>query len=194
MQNYFQLCPKRYPLRKKVWAQNLAKVLGSGILLRESPFLILRKNPNPGQAMRNTQLCFHPNSCQKTKTGSDTSFQSLLWEGHDRLVFNGTRKPHSSTYSPSVSKTFVSGTQKSVTEHKAKKSLSHPSHSKPDSMVTPHNKAKSLSVRQPGNKSNSALGSPAQELLAHIILALCPGTRIAAPAQDLSCQSVGLRS
>jgi hypothetical protein len=61
-------------------------------------------------------------------------------------------------------------------------------------MVTPHNKAKSLSVRQPGNKSNSALGSPAQELLAHIILALCPGTRIAAPAQDLSYQSVGLRS
>jgi hypothetical protein len=81
MQNYFQLCPKRYPLRKKVWAQNLAKVLGSGILLRESPFLILRKNPNPGQAMRNTQLCFHPNSCQERRPRLDLTLASNPYFG-----------------------------------------------------------------------------------------------------------------
>jgi hypothetical protein len=76
MQNYFQLCPKRYPLRKKVWAQNLAKVLGTGILQREYPFLMLRRNPNPAQAMRNTQLCLHPNSCQERGPRQDLAIAS----------------------------------------------------------------------------------------------------------------------
>jgi hypothetical protein len=76
MQNYLQLCPKRYPLRKKVWAQNLAKVLGTGILQREYPFLMLRRNPNPAQAMRNTQLCLHPNSCQERGPRQDLAIAS----------------------------------------------------------------------------------------------------------------------
>lgn len=38
-------------------------------------------------------------------------------------------------------------------------------------------------------------GGPVQGLLGpHLVLALCPGVRMAAPAQDLSDQSVGLRS
>nr|XP_055173803.1 protein SPT2 homolog isoform X2 [Nyctereutes procyonoides] len=97
---------------------------------------------------------------ERTKAGSVNCSQPLLREGHNRPVFNGAGKPHSSTYSPSVSKTCAKGTQKSVTEHKAKKSPPHPSHSRPGPMVTPHSKAKSPSVRQPGNSSSSAPGRP----------------------------------
>ncbi|XP_038286595.1 protein SPT2 homolog isoform X1 [Canis lupus familiaris] len=97
---------------------------------------------------------------ERTKAGSVNCSQPLLREGHNRPVFNGAGKPHSSTYSPSVSKTCAKGTQKSVTEHKAKKSPPHPSHSRPGPMVTPHSKAKSPSVRHPGNSSSSAPGRP----------------------------------
>ncbi|XP_032270539.1 protein SPT2 homolog isoform X1 [Phoca vitulina] len=97
---------------------------------------------------------------ERTKAGSVNCSQPLLREGHDRPVFNGVGKPHSSTYSPSVPKTSAKGTQKSATEHKAKKSPPHPSHSRPGSMVTPQNKAKSPGVRQPGNSSSSAPGRP----------------------------------
>ncbi|XP_021541514.1 protein SPT2 homolog isoform X2 [Neomonachus schauinslandi] len=97
---------------------------------------------------------------ERTKAGSVNCSQPLLREGHDRPVFNGVGKPHSRTYSPSVPKTSAKGTQKSATEHKAKKSPPHPSHSRPGSMVTPHNKAKSPGVRQPGNSSSSAPGRP----------------------------------
>ncbi|XP_053418067.1 protein SPT2 homolog [Nycticebus coucang] len=98
---------------------------------------------------------------ERTKAGSGNSSQPSLHEGHNRPVFNGAGKAHSSTYSSSVPKTSASGMQKSVTEHKAKKSLSHPSHSRP--VITPHNKIKSPGVRQPGSSSNSASGrlSPA---------------------------------
>ncbi|XP_004415709.1 PREDICTED: protein SPT2 homolog [Odobenus rosmarus divergens] len=94
---------------------------------------------------------------ERTKAGSVSCSQPLLREGHDRPVFNGAGKPHSSTYSPSVPKTSAKGTQKSATEHKAKKSPPHPSHSRPGSMVTPHNKAKNPGVRQLGNSNSSSL-------------------------------------
>uniref|UniRef100_A0A7N5K3P4 Protein SPT2 homolog n=1 Tax=Ailuropoda melanoleuca TaxID=9646 RepID=A0A7N5K3P4_AILME len=97
---------------------------------------------------------------ERTKAGSVNCSQPLLREGHDRPVFNGAGKPHSSTYSPSVPKTSAKGTQRSATEHKAKKSPPHPSHSRPGPVVTPHSKAKSLGVRQPGNSSSSAPGRP----------------------------------
>ncbi|XP_045413618.1 protein SPT2 homolog [Lemur catta] len=97
---------------------------------------------------------------ERTKAGSGNISQPSLREGHNRPVFNGAGKPHSSTYSPSVPKTSASGTQKSVTEHKAKKSPSHPNHSRPGPVVPPHNKAKSAGVRQPGSSSNSAPGRP----------------------------------
>lgn len=96
---------------------------------------------------------------ERTKMGSGNCSQPLLREGHDRPVFNGSGKTHSSTYSPSVPKTSAKGTQKSATEHKAKKSP-HLSHSRPGSMVTPHNKAKSPGVRQPGSSSSAAPGRP----------------------------------
>ncbi|XP_076970308.1 protein SPT2 homolog isoform X2 [Tamandua tetradactyla] len=97
----------------------------------------------------------------KSMPGERTKAVTSLREGHDRPVFNGAGKPHSSTYSPRVPKTSASGTQKSTTEHKAKKPpLSHPSHSRPGPLVTPHSKAKSPGIRQPGSSSNSALGHP----------------------------------
>ncbi|GAB5577655.1 protein SPT2 homolog isoform X1 [Prionailurus iriomotensis] len=98
---------------------------------------------------------------ERTKAGSGNCSQPLLREGHDRPVFNGAGKPHSSTYSPSVPKTSAKGPQKSATEHKAKKSPPHPSHSRPGPVVTPHNKAKGPGVvRQPGSSSSSAPGRP----------------------------------
>ncbi|XP_032022333.1 protein SPT2 homolog [Hylobates moloch] len=97
---------------------------------------------------------------ERIKAGSGNSSQPSLREAHDRPVFNGAGKPHSSTSSPSVPKTSASRTQKSAIEHKAKKFPSHPSHSRPGPMVTPHNKAKSPGVRQPGSSSSSAPGQP----------------------------------
>ncbi|XP_003254349.2 protein SPT2 homolog [Nomascus leucogenys] len=97
---------------------------------------------------------------ERIKAGSGNSSQPSLREGHDRPVFNGAGKPHSSTSSPSVPKTSASRTQKSAIEHKAKKFPSHPSHSRPGPMVTPHNKAKSPGIRQPGSSSSSAPGQP----------------------------------
>uniref|UniRef100_A0A2K5QLC8 Protein SPT2 homolog n=1 Tax=Cebus imitator TaxID=2715852 RepID=A0A2K5QLC8_CEBIM len=97
---------------------------------------------------------------ERIKTGSGNSSQPLLREGHDRPVFNGAGKPPSSTCSPSIPKTSASRTQKSAMEHKAKKSPSNPSHSRPGSMVTPHDKAKSPGVKQLGSSSSSAPGQP----------------------------------
>ncbi|KAM5248908.1 protein SPT2 homolog [Ctenodactylus gundi] len=98
---------------------------------------------------------------ERTKAGSGNSSQPSLREGHDRPIFNGAGKSHSSTSSPSVSKTSAGGTQKYATEHKAKKfPPSHPCHSKPGPMVTPQSKAKSPGVRQPGSNSSSAPGRP----------------------------------
>uniref|UniRef100_G1S7V8 Protein SPT2 homolog n=1 Tax=Nomascus leucogenys TaxID=61853 RepID=G1S7V8_NOMLE len=97
---------------------------------------------------------------ERIKAGSGNSSQPSLREGHDRPVFNGAGKPHSSTSSPSVPKTSASRTHKSAIEHKAKKFPSHPSHSRPGPMVTPHNKAKSPGIRQPGSSSSSAPGQP----------------------------------
>ncbi|EPQ02463.1 Protein SPT2 like protein [Myotis brandtii] len=96
---------------------------------------------------------------ESTKAGSSNCPQPSLWKDHDRPVFNGAGKTHSSTYSPSVPKTSAKGTQKSVTENKAKKSPPHPSHSRPGPVVTPH-KAKSPSVKQPGSSSSPAPGRP----------------------------------
>ncbi|XP_006093864.1 protein SPT2 homolog isoform X1 [Myotis lucifugus] len=96
---------------------------------------------------------------ERTKAGSSNCSQPSLRKDHDRPVFNGGGKTHSSTYSPSVPKTSAKGMQKSVTEHKAKKSPPHPSHSRPGPVVTPH-KAKSPGVKQPGSSSSLAPGRP----------------------------------
>uniref|UniRef100_G1PZX4 Protein SPT2 homolog n=1 Tax=Myotis lucifugus TaxID=59463 RepID=G1PZX4_MYOLU len=96
---------------------------------------------------------------ERTKAGSSNCSQPSLRQDHDRPVFNGAGKTHSSTYSPSVPKTSAKGTQKSVTEHKAKTSPPHPSHSRPGPVVTPH-KAKSPGVKQPGSSSSPAPGRP----------------------------------
>lgn len=45
---------KATALRKKVWVQNFTKFLQTGILLpQECPCLILRRNPDPAQPVRN---------------------------------------------------------------------------------------------------------------------------------------------
>nr|XP_017513820.2 protein SPT2 homolog [Manis javanica] len=97
---------------------------------------------------------------ERTKARSGSCSQPLLREGHDRSVFNGAGKPNCSTYSPSVPKTYTKGTQRSATEHKAKKSPPYPIHSRPGPVVTPHNKAKSPGVRQPGSSSSSGTARP----------------------------------
>ncbi|CAH7459737.1 protein SPT2 homolog [Phodopus roborovskii] len=98
---------------------------------------------------------------ERAKAGSGASSQPSLREGHNRPVFNGAGKPRPSTCSPSVPKTSASGTQKSSSEHKAKKPLpSHPSHSKPGPTAPSHNKAKGSGIRQPGSNSGSTPGRP----------------------------------
>ncbi|XP_051004520.1 protein SPT2 homolog [Acomys russatus] len=98
---------------------------------------------------------------ERTKAGSASSSQPSLREGHNRPVFNGAGKPRPSTCSPSVPKTSATGTQKSASEHKAKKSLpSHSSHSKPGPTGLSHNKANIPGVRQPGSNVGSAPGRP----------------------------------
>lgn len=97
-------------------------------------------------------------SGERTKMGSGSCSQPVLREGHDKTVFNGVGKPHSSTYSPSVPKMSAKGTQKSATEHKTKRSPPQPSHSRSASMGTPHNKTKSPGLRQPGCNSSLVPG------------------------------------
>ncbi|XP_055990432.1 protein SPT2 homolog [Sorex fumeus] len=99
-------------------------------------------------------------SGERTKVSSGSCSQRLLQEGHDRTVFNGAGKPHSSTNSPCVPKMSAKGTQKSATEHKAKKLPPQPIHSRPASMVTPPSKTKSPGVRQPGSGSSLVPGRP----------------------------------
>ncbi|XP_040844422.1 protein SPT2 homolog isoform X1 [Ochotona curzoniae] len=97
---------------------------------------------------------------ERTKTGSGNISQPSAREGHNRPVFNGAGKSHSSTYSPSVPKTSASGTQKPAIEHKTKKPPSLPSHSKPGSMASPSSKVKSPGVKQSGSSSSSVPGRP----------------------------------
>ncbi|KAL6038059.1 hypothetical protein STEG23_031091, partial [Scotinomys teguina] len=128
------------------------------------PFPHAEKKPRPSTANgRQVTLSSSSKSMpgERTKAGSGSSSQPPLREGHNRPVINGAGKPRPSTCSPSVPKTSASGTQKSASEHKAKKPLpSHPSHSKPGPTVLSHNKAKSPGIRQPGSNSGSAPGRP----------------------------------
>ncbi|XP_073898899.1 protein SPT2 homolog isoform X2 [Castor canadensis] len=153
---------KKVPSQKESVGTKLSKGSGDRHPSKGVPFPHAEKKskPSPGNEKHSALSSSKFMPGERTKAGSSNSFQPSVREGHDRPVFNGARKPHSSTYSLSVPKTSVSGTQKSVTEHKAKKSLSHPSHSKPGLMVTPHNKTKSPGIRQPGSNSSSAPGRP----------------------------------
>lgn len=129
---------------------------------------------------------------ERPKVGSSNCSQPSFREDHDRPVFNGAGKTHSSTYSPSVPKASANGTQKSVTEHKAKNLL--PILAIPDlDLWSPHIR---LRVQVSGSQAAPAqlLGSPAQRVFGlQLVLVPCPGARMAAPAQDLSDQSVGPR-
>lgn len=127
------------------------------------PFPHAEKKSRPSTAIEKQVALSSSKSMpgERTKAGSGSSSQPSLRESHNRPVFNGTGKPHPNTCSPSVPKTSASGTQKSSSEHKAKKPLpSHPSHSKPGPTVLSHNKAKSPGVRQLGSNSGSAPGRP----------------------------------
>ncbi|XP_022363288.1 protein SPT2 homolog isoform X1 [Enhydra lutris kenyoni] len=149
---------KKAPSQKESVGTKLSKHPSS----RGTPLPHAEKKSRPSTATEKHLGVSSSKSMQgeRTKAGSVSCSQPLLRESHDRPVFNGAGKPHSSTYSPSVPKTSAKGTQKSATEHKAKKSPPHPSHSRPGLMVTPHNKAKSPGTRQPGNSSSSASGRP----------------------------------
>ncbi|KAG3285626.1 SPT2 chromatin protein domain containing 1 [Ictidomys tridecemlineatus] len=155
---------KKAPSQKESVGTKLSKGSGDRRLSSKGmPFPHSEKKSKPSTAHEKHLSVSSSKSMpgERTKAGSGCSSQPSLREGHDRPVFNGAGKPHSSTYSPSVPKTSASGTQKSATEHKAKKFPPfHPSHSKPGPTVTPHNKAKSPGTRQPGSNSNSAPGRP----------------------------------
>lgn len=126
-----------------------------------APLPHAEKKSRPSAANEKHLGLFPPKSMprERTKAGSSNCSQASLREDHGRPVFNGAGKMHSSTYSPSVPKTSAKGTQKSVTEHKAKKSPPHLSHSRPGPGAPPH-KAKSPGVRQPGSSSSPAPGRP----------------------------------
>ncbi|KAM9658180.1 protein SPT2 homolog [Trichechus inunguis] len=154
---------KKAPSQKESVGMKLSK--GSGDKIPSSkgtPLPHAEKKPRPSTASEKHLVLSSSKSMsgERTKAGSGNCSQPSLREGHDRPVFNGAGKLHSSTYSPSVPKTSASRTQKSATEHKAKNSPSHPSHSRLGLMVTPNNKVKSPGVRQPGSSSSSALGRP----------------------------------
>ncbi|KAK1342244.1 hypothetical protein QTO34_017004 [Cnephaeus nilssonii] len=130
---------------------------------------------------------------ERTKVGSSNFSQASLREDHDRPVFNGAGKTHLSTYSSSVPKTSAKGTQKYVTEHKAKKLF--PILAIPDlDLWSPHIR---LRVQVSGSQAAAPaqlLGSPSQGMFSlRLVLAPCPGAKMAAPVQDLSDQSVGPR-
>ncbi|KAB1272376.1 Protein SPT2-like protein [Camelus dromedarius] len=154
---------KKVPSHKESVGTKLSK--GSGDKLPSSkgtPLPHAEKKSRPSTANEKYSGLSSSKSMpgERTKVVSGNCSQPLLREGRDRPVFNGAGKPHSSTYSPSVPKTSAKETQKSAAEHKAKKSPPHPSHSRPGPMATPHNKAKSPGVRQPGSSSSSAPGRP----------------------------------
>lgn len=153
---------KKVPCQKESMGTKLSKVSGDKHLSKGTPLPHPEKKFRPSTANEKHLGLFSSKSVpgERTKVGSGSCSQPSLREGHDRPVFNGAGKTHSSTYSPSVPKTSAKGTQKSATEHKAKKSPSHPTHSRPGSMITSHNKAKSPGIRQPGSSSSSAPGRP----------------------------------
>ncbi|XP_059960871.1 protein SPT2 homolog [Mesoplodon densirostris] len=153
---------RKVPSQKESVGTKLSK--GSGNTHPSSkgtPLPYAEKKSRPSTAnekhLRLSSSKFMPG--ERTKVVSGNCAQPLPCEGRDRPVFNGAGKPHSSTCSPGIPKTSAKGTPKSATEHKAKKSP-HPSRSRPGPMVTPHNKAKSPGVRQPGSSSSSAPGRP----------------------------------
>nr|XP_019570534.1 PREDICTED: protein SPT2 homolog [Rhinolophus sinicus] len=153
---------KKVPSQKESVGTKLSKVSGDKHPpSKGTPLPHAEKKSRPSTANEKHLGLFSSKSMpgERTKIGSGSCSQPSLREGHDRPVFNGARKTHSSTYSPGVPKTSAKGTQKSAAEHKAKKSP-HPSHSRPGSTVTPHNKPKSAGVRPPGGSSSSAPGRP----------------------------------
>ncbi|XP_019506916.1 PREDICTED: protein SPT2 homolog isoform X2 [Hipposideros armiger] len=153
---------KKVPSQKGSVGTKLSKVSGDKHpSSKGTPLPHAEKKSRPSIANEKHLGLFSSKSMpgERTKMGSGNCSQPSLREGHDRPVFNGAGKTHSSTYSPGVLKTSAKGTQKPVTEHKAKKPP-HPGHPRPGSMVTPQNKAKSPGVRQPGSSSSSAPGRP----------------------------------
>lgn len=153
---------KKAPSQKESVGTKLSKVSGDKLPSSKGARLPhAEKKSRPGTANEKHMGLSSSKSMpgERTKAESGKCSQPPLRAGHDRPVFNGAGKVHSNTYSPGVPKTSAKGTQKSATEHKAKKSPPHPSHSRPGPMVTPH-KAKSPGVRQPGSSSSSAPGRP----------------------------------
>ncbi|XP_023575103.1 protein SPT2 homolog [Octodon degus] len=154
---------KKAPSQKESVGPTLNKVPGDRYPSKGMPIPHPEKKSRPSTASEKPLALPASKSIpgERTKAGSGSSSQPSLRESHDRPVFNGVGKPHSSTCSPSVPKTSASGTQKSATEHKAKKfPPSQPNHSKPGPTVTPQSKAKGPGVRQPGSTSSSAPGRP----------------------------------
>ncbi|XP_005380481.1 PREDICTED: protein SPT2 homolog [Chinchilla lanigera] len=163
---------KKAPSQKESVGTKLNRVPGDRHPSKGMPFAPPEKKPRPSTASEKHLALSASKSVpgERTKAGPGNSSQPSLREGHDRPVFNGAGKPHSSTYSPSVPKTSASGTQKSATEHKAKKfPPSQPSHSKPGPMVTPQSKAKGPGVRQPGSMSSSTPGQPSPGTARHML-------------------------
>ncbi|XP_006865896.1 PREDICTED: protein SPT2 homolog [Chrysochloris asiatica] len=153
---------KKAPSQKESVGTKLNKVSGDKISSSKGttslPHAEKKSRPSTANEKHLGLLSSKPISGERTKAVTGNCSQPSLREGHDRPVFNGAGKPHSSTYSPSVPKTSVCGTVKSATEHKAKKPPSHPSHSRPGPTVSSSNKVKSPGVRQPGSGSSSTPG------------------------------------
>ncbi|KAM4845689.1 protein SPT2 homolog [Thomomys bottae] len=153
---------KKAPTQKESMVTKLSKGSGDKQLSSKGvpfPYAEKKSKPSPANEKRSALSLSKLTPAERTKSGSGISSQPSLHESHDRLVFNGGKKPYSNTCSPSVPKTSASGTQKSATEHKAKKSP-NPTHSKSGLMVTPNNKAKSSGIRQTGSSSNLAPERP----------------------------------
>ncbi|XP_014638971.1 PREDICTED: protein SPT2 homolog isoform X2 [Ceratotherium simum simum] len=153
---------KKAPSQKESMGTKLSKVSGDKHLSSKGtplPHAEKKSRPSTGNEKHLGWSSSKSMPGERTKAGSGNCSQPSLREGHGRPVFNGAGKTHSSTSSPGVLKTSAKGTQKSATEHKAKKSP-HPSHSRPGPTVTPHNRSKSPGVRQPGSSSSSAPGRP----------------------------------
>lgn len=122
-------------------------------------FLILRRNPDLAQLMRNACICLR----SKSVPGEDQSspwqlLPTLAYEGLiDSWALMGLESPTPAPIHQVSQRLLLKGLRNQLPS--TAKSPPHPSYSRPGPMATPHNKAKSPGVRPPGSSSSSALAA-----------------------------------
>lgn len=193
MQDYLQ--PKRPPLRKRVWAQSLTEVLGISILPRV--LLMLKRNSVLAQSMRNMLVFHHPNPLQERGPKWVLGVVPSLYfvKAMTKLFSMGWESPTLAPIHQVSQRCLLKGLRNLLLSTKPKDL--HLNLAIPGLHPWAHH---TIRLRVLVSDSQAAtpvwfLGNPAQEekVGPSLILALCPGARMAALAQVLSDQSLGPR-